>query len=279
MKIYRQGIIFLVLAFAILVSGCRVVKREKPVVLCTTTMMAAVVEAIAGDTVEIETLIPHGMCPGHFDLAPNQAKRIADAQCVLIHGWEPFKEKIKEFRHGTNGLHVVNVPGNWMVPNVHQKAARETDLMLKKCFPRYSALFDERAEKYIRNVESAAKETKKRFSDAGSGQTVVVASDMQSPFLKWAGFSVAAEYGRPDEMSANNMMNLIDIAKRRKAGLVVDNLQSGKDTGLPIARETGAVHVVLSNFPAERGGSYSYVATLKENADVLLAALEKSNAR
>jgi len=205
MKIYRHGIVFLVLAVAILVSGCRGVKREKPVVLCTTTMMAAAVEAIAGDTVKIETLIPHGMCPGHFDLAPNQAKRIADAQCVLIHGWEPFKEKIKEFRHGTSGLHVVNVPENWMVPNVHQQAVTETGRMLKKCFPYNSKLFDKRAEKYSKEVENAAKETRKRFSDAGSGQTIVVASDMQSTFLKWAGFSVAAEYGRLDEMSANNI--------------------------------------------------------------------------
>ncbi len=279
MKIYRHGIVFLVLAVAVSVSGCRGVKREKPVVLCTTTMMAAVVEAIAGDTVKIDTLIPHGMCPGHFDLAPNQAKRIAASQCVLMHGWEPFREKIEEFRHGTGGLHIVNVPENWMVPDVHQQAARETGLMLKKCFPRYSALFDERTEKYIKNMENASRETRKRLSDAGSGRTVVVASDMQSPFLKWAGFNVAAEYGRPDGMSANNMMTLIDTAKRRKAGLVVDNLQSGKDTGLPIVRETGAVHVVLTNFPDERDDSYSYIVTLKENADALLAALEKSNAR
>jgi zinc transport system substrate-binding protein len=53
--------------------------------------------------------------------------------------------------------------------------------------------------------------------------------------------------------------------------MVVDNLQSGPDAGKGIAETLRVPHVVLTNFPSEKG----YLATLRENVDAILTASKK----
>ncbi len=83
------------------------------------------------------------------------------------------------------------------------------------------------------------------------------------------GFEVAAEYGRPEAISARDIVRLSRIAAERRIRMVVDNLQSGPDAGRLIAEGAGVPHVVLSNFPSEEG----YPATLRANVSAVVAAL------
>jgi len=94
---------------------------------------------------------------------------------------------------------------------------------------------------------------------------------MQKEPLEWMGFMVVAEYGRQEAMSTREVVRLADIGKDRGVIMVVDNIQSGPDAGKGIAETLRAPHVVLTNFPSERG----YLATLQENVDALLSAVRK----
>jgi zinc transport system substrate-binding protein len=85
------------------------------------------------------------------------------------------------------------------------------------------------------------------------------------------GFQVVAEYGRQEGMSARDVVRLAEVGKGRKAIMVVDNLQSGPDAGKGVSETLKVPHVVLTNFPSERG----YLATLEENVDALLSAVRK----
>jgi zinc transport system substrate-binding protein len=60
-------------------------------------------------------------------------------------------------------------------------------------------------------------------------------------------------------MSTREILRLAEIGRDRGAIMVVDNIQSGPDTGKGIAETLRAPHVVLTNFPSERG----YLATRK----------------
>ena len=51
------------------------------------------------------------------------------------------------------------------------------------------------------------------------------------------------------------------ISSLKRVALVVDNLQSGPNTGKQIAEDIGAAHVTLSNFPLKG----SFIETLEEN--------------
>jgi zinc transport system substrate-binding protein len=94
---------------------------------------------------------------------------------------------------------------------------------------------------------------------------------MQKEPLEWMGFLVVGEYGRPEAMSAGEIVRIVKTGKERHAIAVVDNLQSGPDAGRGIAETLGVPHVVLTNFPSEEG----YLATLGENTAVIMAALRK----
>ena len=87
------------------------------------------------------------------------------------------------------------------------------------------------------------------------------------------GFRVVGEYGRPEAMSAREVVRLSEIGKDQKAIVVVDNLQSGPDAGKGIAETLGVPHVVLTNFPSEKG----YLATLGENVNVRAGGSEDGN--
>jgi zinc transport system substrate-binding protein len=97
----------------------------------------------------------------------------------------------------------------------------------------------------------------------------IIVSSMQKEVLEWMGFRVVGEYGRPEAMSAKEVVRLSKIGRDQHAILVVDNLQSGPDAGKGIAETLGVPHVVLTNFPSEKG----YLTTLRENVDAVVAAV------
>jgi F0F1-type ATP synthase beta subunit len=77
-----------------------------------------------------------------------------------------------------------------------------------------------------------------------------------------------AEYGRPEALSAREVVRLVRTGRERNVLLVADNLQSGADAAKGIAEALGTPHVTLSNFPSEKG----YLATLGDNVGAVLAA-------
>jgi zinc transport system substrate-binding protein len=60
----------------------------------------------------------------------------------------------------------------------------------------------------------------------------------------------------------------VEIGKYERIKMVVDNLQSGPDTGKGIAEALMVKHVVLTNFPTESG----YLAAIEENIETIIKA-------
>jgi zinc transport system substrate-binding protein len=85
------------------------------------------------------------------------------------------------------------------------------------------------------------------------------------------GFTVIAQYGRQESISARELVRLLETGRSQEAVMVVDNYQSGPDVGKGIAASLGIPHVVLTNFPSEAG----YLATLAENVGAVLTALKR----
>jgi len=73
-------------------------------------------------------------------------------------------------------------------------------------------------------------------------------------------------------------VRLAEAGQAASIDLVVDNRQSGVQFGAKLAREVGAVHVVLSNFPGAMPGTASVIELLRANAGAFLAAIEPMEA-
>lgn len=215
----------------------------------------------------VEALLPPGQCPGHYDVKLSDIEKTKKADLIVAFRGMSFMDK-----SGTEGgarLLVDTGGRNWMAPGSYIRGLGVLADGLAKRFPAESAEIMRRKRETIRTVSAGAKALSEKIREAGLSGRAVIASSMQKEPLSWMGFRVVGEYGRPEAMSASEFVHLVQIGRERNALLVADNLQSGPDTGKGIAETMGAPHVVLTNFPSEKG----YLVTLGENVDSVLAAV------
>ena len=251
----------------LVIAGCTAERQDRPAVVASTSMIAAIVEEIAGTSVDVTVIVPAGMCPGHFDIKPRQMEAIERADLFICHGWEPWLSKVAEST--AEGVEVVRVEieGNWMVPDLHVEAVRWIGGLLVILDPANEDRYEERALRYENQVLRELQATCTALSRfQGSG---VICSELQADFLSWVGLDILGTYGRTEDLAPRTMEHLIEVGKRMAIRLVVDNLQSGPDIGRRIAEETGATHVVLTNFPVDG----SYTKALRMNVKALEDAL------
>jgi zinc transport system substrate-binding protein len=158
---------------------------------------------------------------------------------------------------------------NWMAPYSYVAGLRILAGLLMDRFPEHKQKIATRRERAIQEVTAKEKALSDETKRAGISQRPIIASSMLREPLEWMGFCVVGQYGRPESISAKEIANLIHIGKEKGVVLIVDNLQSGPEAGKGIAEALAIPHVILSNFPSEKG----YAATLSENVAAMLAAV------
>jgi len=245
-------------------------------VVASTALIAEIVADLAGEGVEIATLIPPASCPGHFDLRPADLKLLAAAHLFLLHDWQGVRFGESLIRAAANpGLRrvVLAVPGNWMVPAVQAAATGRIAEVLAEAQPRRAEEIRAAANRRAAAVQRAESRAAARLAAAGAGAAPALANAMQADFVRWAGFPVAGVFGRGEEMSPVEFAQAVSTGRDSLVRLVVDNLQSGSLSGRTIARELGVPAVTLSNFPGGLPGTETWEKALTRNVDLLTAAL------
>jgi zinc transport system substrate-binding protein len=217
----------------------------------------------------IDAILPPGQCPGHYDVKLSDIEKIQRADLVVSFRGMPFMHKADS--GGSAQLFVDSDNRNWMAPVSYLYGLGFLADKLSKLYPDDKDKILSRREEAVRNVREVANSLVQRIKRNGLFGKPVLASSMQKEPLEWMGFQVIGEYGRPEAMSAREVIRLAKLGRERQAVAVVDNLQSGPDAGKGISETLGIPHVVLTNFPSERG----YLATLGENMDAITAALRK----
>jgi zinc transport system substrate-binding protein len=155
---------------------------------------------------------------------------------------------------------------NWMAPDSYIYGLGLLADGLSNRFPEDKTEIMRRKEEVIIEVKAEAKSLLQKIKHEGIFGKTIIASSMQKESLEWMGFTIAGDYGRPEAMSTREFVRLSKIGRDQNAIIVVDNLQSGPDAGKGIAETLGIPHVVLTNFPSEKG----YLAALRDNVNAVL---------
>jgi zinc transport system substrate-binding protein len=244
-------------------------RTARSVVASDTILSSMAAALLPPDRYSVEAILPPGQCPGHYDVKPSDIEKMQKADLMLSFKGMPCMEKSAP--DGAQRL-VVDAEGrNLMTPEAYLHTQGLLAEQLAARYPEDKEKIARRSSEAAAQVTAEAALLKEKITRAGMAGACVLASSMQKEPLEWMGLHVAGEYGRPEALSAREVVRLSKIGRERRAVLVVDNLQSGPDAGKGIAEALGVPHVVLSNFPSERG----YVATLKENVEAVLAAVHK----
>ncbi|KPJ51237.1 hypothetical protein AMJ40_00590 [candidate division TA06 bacterium DG_26] len=251
----------------LLITACRSTE-DRVTVVTSTSMISSVVHEVAGERIDVVSIVPAGMCPGHFDLKPDDVKRASIADAVLIHGWEEWMgELLRSVGQRSSTVRTIPIRRSWMVPSVHLEAVDWIVATLSSIDPEAGEYFRRNGSQYrqsiLENIVSLEEQAK------GLEGIPVLANQHQSEFLEWLGFRVAATFASDAGASPGELVALVRRAKDENVRLVVDNLQDEAQVGKLISDELNGIHVVLTNFPLEG----SYLDALNDNVKRLLEAV------
>ena len=270
-EVRGRGLIRAAMFFNIvlLLSAPAVTANAKIRVVAATADIGAIVTEIGRENVDVTTLLPGKMCPGHCDVNPGMMKKIEQADIVISHEWENW---IRGALASTRNKSVHKVPaktaGNWMIPQINIKAAWEIAGILASVDKVNTVRYRENLGKYIVSINYASSDISRRFRKYAGRN--IISSERQKPFIEWLGLNVVSVYGAGGEPDAREIAAAISAGRNTKVALVVDNLQSGPKAGKSIADELKARRIVLTNFPDDN----SYVETLRKNAELVERALK-----
>ena len=249
-------------------------------IMSGSSLIANIIQDVAGDKIETRSLIPPGVCPGHYDIKPSDIVALANSTALFIHDYQQYFQNVNgavEAAENTDLIIIVlNVTGNWMVPAVQAEAVDKISEALADIDPENALYYQQRAADRAQAILAYDEQVKKTLQQAGVDGVKVICAEMQQGFVKWAGFDVVATFGRPEDLSSIDVQQLVNEAEEATAALIIDNLQSGSTTlGASIEEDVEAIPVTISNFPGGLENTETWEKAIDKNVDLLLEALNE----
>jgi len=274
--------VLVVAVVGILVTVLVLAQHAQPSVdiMAGSSLIANIIQDIAGDKMETRTLIPPGTCPGHYDVKPSDIKALANSKALFIHNFQQNYENVTGAIEAAENpdliIMVINITGNWMTPPVQAEAVGKIAQALGEIDSENAVYYAGNATERAQAILAKGEEVEDILSDAGVEQVKVICAEMQAGFVSWAGFDIVATFGRPEELSPTDLNQLVTEAKQSGVALVIDNLQSGTATlGAAIEQDVEAIPVTISNFPGGLENTETWEKAIDKNVDLLLEALNE----
>ena len=221
------------------------VKTMRSIVTSDSILSGMIAALLPPHRYSVESILPPGQCPGHYDVKLSDIEKAKKADLIVTFRGMSFLDK--DVMGGKSQLLVDAGDRNWMAPNSYIYGLGHLAGELSKRFPKEKNEIMKRKEDAIHNVKARANLLIKKVKQAGVSGKPIICSTMQREPIEWMGFRVVGEYGRPEAISAKDVVRLSKIGKDQNAIAIVDNLQSGPDTGKGIAETLGVPHIVLTN--------------------------------
>jgi len=249
-------------------------------IMTGSSFITNIIQDLADGKVEARTIIPPGVCPGHYDIKPSDIAALANSKALFIHNYQQNYENIAGAIEAAENpdliVTLLNVTGNWIVPSVQAEAVNTIAQALGEIYPENAAYYEGNATERAQAILAYGEQVKDRLQDAAVDGVKVICAAMQEGFVRWAGFDIVATYGRPEELSPADVQQLITEAIEAGVVLVIDNLQSGSTTlGVSMEQDIEAISVIISNFPGGLKNTETWEKAIDKNVDLLLDALNE----
>ncbi len=268
--VLKTSVLFLaVLFFTVYVYAVSLMEKKLKIVV-TTSHFSGLITEICKNKVELKTLIPASLCPETFDIDAKTIKEVSQSNAVLYHYRQSWVKNLK-YKISKFGIvyREIKIKGNFMVPEINLTAAKEFTDLFSVWDEKNKDFYEKNFVDYKNKVTSVSEKILKDFQKFNG--TKIVCNRQISPFFKWLGMDVAAEYETSSDISAADMVSLTRKIKQENICYIADNLQSGTDIGRILSEELKINHIVISNFPLAN----SYINTLKSNAENILNKMQE----
>lgn len=260
-----------VLISVIFGSGCRQ-NNERPQtveVAVTNTYLQAVVNDLTANGVEVFCLMPPGMCPGHFDISPEQIRRLLNSKALFRFDFQAgLDDRLK--RVGTPIVPVEALSG-MCIPDSYLRTCRQMLPRLTESV----AVSPDGCLANLTQLEMRLKQLTVHFKEQldreGLTGVKVLASTHQAGFAEWLGLDVVAVFRGVDGMTPADIDACLQVGRAHDVAIVIANRQEGTELPGRIARLLNARLVVFSNFPeTDVHSTGAFERLLQSNVDNLI---------
>lgn len=226
--------------------------QSGPKIVASTSWVAAF--AAAAGATDITVIAPSNIQhPPDYDPKPSDLAAVADADYILLAGFEGFATRLQEAVGGDLDKIVMVMTEN-SPATIHAEVTRLAELFgTQAAAEAYLANFDQGYERLSTAVQAKV----------GATKPVVVAQLFATPWVYFAGLEPAGTYG-PMPMTPEELKKLTDAQPQ----FVFENVHMGG--GDPVVEATGATKIDLVNFP---GDDLDLLEVFTTNAERISAAL------
>ena len=301
LNIYRLIIILTVLALALTACGGKAASPSGTagsVVLTSTTFLADITRNVAGERVEVESLLPVGADPHSYQPTPQDVTKIVQSKLLIINGaeYEHFLEPLLENAGGEREVIVASAglspekdlqsehgvdPHLWLDPNnvlVYVENIREA---LTHFDPDGAALYKSNADAYVAQLKDLDIWISEQVSQIPPERRLLVTNhEALGYFADRYGFTVIGAIlpgvSSDASASAGQMSALIDQIKASGVpALFLDEVENPA-LAQQIADETGVKVVEDLHLESLTDGppAGTYIDMMKHNVTRIIGALK-----
>ncbi|QGG97589.1 metal ABC transporter substrate-binding protein [Streptococcus dysgalactiae] len=287
-------------------SGSQADKNDKLKVVVTNSILADMTKTIAGDKIDLHSIVPIGQDPHEYEPLPEDVEKTNNADVIFYNGinledggqaWftklvkNAQKKKNKDYFAASDGVDVIYLEGEseqgkedphaWLnLENgiIYSKNIAK-QLMAKD--PKNKETYEKNLKAYVAKLEKLDKEAKSKFDAIPANKKLIVTSEGCFKYFSKA-YGVPSAYiweinteeeGTPDQMSS--LIEKLKVVK--PAALFVESSVDrrpmetvSKDSGIPIYAE------IFTDSVAKKGeDGDSYYAMMKWNLDKISEGLAK----
>ena len=273
-------------------------------IVVTTSFLYDIVEKIAGDTVNVELIIPAGEDPHLYIAKPEDLKKLQSADLVLYHGLH-FEGKMvevldklgisvsKQFPKDKIGSmeedgQVIIDPHFWFDISLYKMAVEETKKALSNLNPKDADLYEKNTEKYLSELTQLDNYIIENIQKIPEGQRYLITPhDAFNYFSKSYGITVKAPQGvsTSSEVSNSEIQETIDFIVEHKIKAVfaesttdparMEKLREGVVAkGFDVKIVKGHGNELFSDSLAPKGQEGdNYIDMYKHNVDLIVSNL------
>jgi ABC-type Zn uptake system ZnuABC Zn-binding protein ZnuA len=268
---FKYCCLLAVVLMIFLMCGCGDESAEDTAdISVSSSYLSCAVSDIAGSRLDVFSLVPPGMCPGHFDISPSQVGRVCTSRVLFIFDFqESMKDSLSKVTNDDVHIETIAPGGGLCIPDTYAKVCRKVCDVLSKTYPENSEWFRESFNRLEARLDDLGSKVKSRIEAAGLDGKKVICSIHQAGFAEWLGLEVVGTFKGRDTETAGGLNECIKAGLEQDAGVVIANKQEGTKLTEVIADRLGAEMVVFSNFPETKSDNSGFVELINQNVDKL----------
>lgn len=307
----KLGFLSLIFMLAVGLFACSNANKnsntsEKLKVVATNSIIADITKNIAGDKIDLHSIVPVGQDPHEYEPLPDDVKKTSQADLIFYNGinletggnaWftklvqNAKKEENKDYYAVSDGVEVIYLEGQnekgkedphaWLNLENGMIYAKNIAKQLSAKDPKNKDFYEANLKNYLEKLEALDKEAKQKFNNIPKEKKMIVTSEGCFKYFSKA-YNVPSAYiweiNTEEEGTPDQIKTLVEKLRKTKVpSLFVESsvderpMQTvSKDTNIPIFEK------IFTDSIAEPGqNGDSYYNMMKWNLDKIAEGLSK----